>query len=209
MAKTKYDEYLNLDLINEKAFNELKSNIQFLNSDSEKKVIMIASSGNGDGRSTTAAYLSLSLAKSGKKTMLIDCDLKNPNIHNMFDLTNDKGLVNYLSGDAPFEKVVKTTKLKNLSIMTCGITTVSYAELFVSSKYKEFITSLKEDFDYIIIDTPPVTIGADAEALSKYTDGCVLVVNAGKTERQTVIKVKGILEKANANIIGVFLNKTN
>ncbi|MBU3155550.1 CpsD/CapB family tyrosine-protein kinase [Clostridium estertheticum] len=209
MGETKYGEYLNLDSINSKAFNELKANIQLINADSKKKVIMIASSGSSDGRSTTTAYLSLSLAKSGKKTILVDCDLKKPNIHNMFDLTNDKGLVNYLSGDVSLEKVVKTTKIKNLSILTSGTVTLNYAELFVSARFNEFITLLKEDYDYIIIDTPPITIGADAEVLSRYTDGCVLVVKSGKTERKSAHKAKEILQKVHANIIGVFLNETD
>ncbi|MBU3159400.1 CpsD/CapB family tyrosine-protein kinase [Clostridium frigoris] len=209
MGETKYTEYLNLDSINSKAFSELKANIQLLNADSEKKVIMIASAESSEGRSTTAAYLSLSLAKSGKKTILVDCDLKKPNIHNLFDLTNDKGLVNYLSGDVLAEKIIKTTRQKNLSILTSGTVILNYAELFVSSRFNEFITSLKKNFDYIIIDTPPINLGADVEALSKYTDGCVLVVKSGKTERESAKKAKEILQKVDANIIGVFLNKTN
>ncbi|MBU3186337.1 CpsD/CapB family tyrosine-protein kinase [Clostridium estertheticum] len=209
MGKTKYAEYLNLDSINLKAFNGLIANIQLLNADSEKKVIMITSAGSSEGRSTTTSYLSLLLAKSGKKTIIVDCDLKKPNIHNMFDLTNDKGLVNYLSGDELFEKVVKTTKIKNLSILTSGTVTLNYAELFVSSRFNEFIISLKKDYDYIIIDTPPITIGADAEVLSRYTDGCVLVVKSGKTERKSAHKAKEILQKVHANIIGVFLNETD
>lgn len=209
MGVTKYEEYLNLDSINSKAFNELKANIQLLNASSKKKVIMIASAVSSEGRSTTASYLSLSLAKGGKKTILVDCDLKKPNIHNIFDLANDKGLVNYLSEDVLLEKVVKTTKVKNLSILTSGTSTLDYAELFVSSRFNEFITLLKADFDYIIIDTPPITLGADAEALSIYTDGCVFVVKASQTEKNTAIKAKEILQTANANIIGVFLNKTN
>ena len=145
MGETKYEDYLNLDEINLKAFNGLKANIQLLNADSEKKVIMITSAESSEGRSTTTSYLSLLLAKSGKKTIIVDCDLKKPNIHNMFGLTNDKGLVNYLSGDVLFEKVVKTTEIKNLSILTSGASTLNYAELFVSSRFNEFIISLKKD----------------------------------------------------------------
>ena len=91
MKKIKNAEYLNLDSINAKAFYELKANIQFMCADNESKVIMISSAEKNEGRSTTAAYLSLVLAESGKKTILVDCDQKNSNIHNMFDLSNDKG----------------------------------------------------------------------------------------------------------------------
>ncbi len=208
MKKTKYAEYLNLDSSNAKAFNELKANIQFLCAEKNSKVIMISSAEKNEGRSTTAAYLALSLAESGKKTILVDCDQKNPNIHNMFSLLNDKGLVNFLSGDIKFETVVQTTKQENLSIVTSGEKSLNYAELLVSENFNEFIKTLKEENDYIILDTSPLNEGADAKTLTKYADGCVLVVKYGETERKTAAKAKEILEKANANIIGVFLNKT-
>ena len=209
LPKTKYEENPNLDSIDAKAFYELKANIQFLCPEKESKVIMISSAEKNEGRSTTAAYLSLVLAESGKKTVLVDCDQKNSSLHNMFNLSNDKGLVNYLSGDIKFEAAVRATEQKKLSIVTCGAKSLNYAELFVSEKFKEFLISLKEDFDYIIIDTPQLTQGADAKAISKNADGCVLVVKYGQTERENAIKAKEILNKAGANIIGVCLNKTN
>jgi len=209
MEKTKYAEYLNLDSKNAKAFHELKANIQFLCAEKNSKVIMISSAEKNEGRSTTAAYLALALAESGKKAVLVDCDQKNPNIHNMFGLLNDKGLVDYLSGDIKFGAAVQVTKQKNLSIVTSGKKSLNYAELLVSENFNEFIKTLKEDNDYIILDTSPLTQGADAKTISKYADGCVLVVKYGETERKTAAKAKDILEKANANIIGVFLNKTN
>lgn len=209
MMKIKKSEYLNLDKINTSAFYELKANIQFASREQGSKIIMISSAEKNDGRSTTAAYLSLALAESGKKTILIDCDLRNSNIHNMFGLENDKGLVDFLSGVIDFKDAVKATKQNNLAIVTSGAVTSNYAELLVSSKFNDFLEKLKEDFDYIIIDTPPITESSDAQALSKYADGSVLVVRDGQTERKTAIKAKDILKKANANIIGVFLNKIN
>jgi len=209
MKKTKYAEFLNLDSTNAKAFNELKANIQFQCKGQDKKVIMISSAEKNEGRSTTAAYLSMVLAKSGKKTILIDCDLRNPNIHNIFNLLNDKGLVNYLAGDIKFDEVVQTTKQKNLQIVTSGVLALNYAELLVSENFKDFLASLKQEFDYIIMDTSPLTVGVDAKAISRYSDACVLVVNSGVAERKTVSKAKEILEKESANIIGVFLNKAN
>ena len=120
MDKTNDIEDLNLDTINANAFYELKANIQFLLSDKESKVIMISSAEKGEGRSTVAAYLSLVLAQSGKKTVLVDCDQSNSQIHNMFNVSNDKGLVNFLLGDINLEVSVKNTKQKNLSIVTSG-----------------------------------------------------------------------------------------
>src|SRR5665647_408986 len=119
MANTKYVD-LKLDAINAKAFYELKANIQFLCPKEESKVIMISSAERNEGKSTTATYLSLALAESGKKTVLVDCDQRNSNIHNMFNLSNDKGLVNFLSGDIKVQEAVKATERKNLSVVTSG-----------------------------------------------------------------------------------------
>ncbi|MCB2298258.1 CpsD/CapB family tyrosine-protein kinase [Clostridium tagluense] len=209
MEKINIAENHKLDSINAKAFYELKANIQFLRRGSESKVIMICSAEEKVGRSTTAAYLSLVLAESGKKTILVDCDQRNPNIHNMFNLSNDKGLVNFLAGDIELVKAINTTKQKNLSIVTAGSFALNYAELFVSEKFNEFTKFLKKDFDYIIIDSSPLTESADAKAVAKNADGCVLVVKYGATERKSAIKAKEILKKVDASIIGVFLNKTS
>lgn len=208
LSKTKQKD-INIETNNEE-FNELKANIQFLSANKKSKVIMVSSAEKNDGRSSTAAYLALAFARSGKKTMLVDCDLRNSNIHNMFDLKNDdRGLVNFLSGDLKFEQVFKKTKQKNLSVVTSGSKSSNYAELLVSTKFNEFLEKIKEDFDYIILDTPPLNEGADAQAISKQTEACVLVVKDGQTERKTAIKAKDILDKSNANIIGVCMNKTN
>ena len=86
---------------------------------------------------------------------------------------------------------------------------LNYAQLLVSEKFKEFLSTLRKDFDYIIMDSSPLMGSVDAKAISKEADGCVLVVKYGETERKTAIKAKEILNKANANIIGVFINKTN
>jgi len=199
---------LNLDKISVIAFNELKTNIQFMSQGSESKVIMVASANRNEGRTTTAAYLSIVLAKSGEKTLLIDCDQKNSTIHNIFNIQNDKGLVDILSEEIKYEEGVKPTNEEHLFVLTAGSKSSNYAKLLSSPKFNGFIQSLKERFDYIIIDTPPVNEGADAQAISKCTDGCVLVVESGQTERKSVQKAKEILQNANANIIGVFLNKT-
>ncbi|MGH4052353.1 MAG: CpsD/CapB family tyrosine-protein kinase [Clostridium sp.] len=206
MKKTKHKD-IKLDKINSGVFNELKANIQFLCPVDAGKVIMIASAEKGEGRSTTATYLSIALASSEKKTILIDCDLRDPSLHNMFGLSNDSGLVNFLAGDIKFEEAIQDARQKNLSVVTSGSKVLNYAELLVSAKFSGMLVALKKEFDYIIIDSSPLTGGVDARELSGQADGCVLVVKSGKTERKTATKAKEILIKANANILGVFLNK--
>jgi len=208
MENKKHKDF-NLDALNSKAFYELIANIQFLCPQEGSKVFMIASAQKGEGRSTVATYLSLALAKSEKKTVLVDCDLRDSDIHNIFSIPNDKGLVNFLAGDIKFEQAISVTKHKNLSVVTSGSKSLNYAELLVSQKFSETLCDLKKEFDYIIIDSSPLTQGVDAQAISKEADGCVLVVKHGHTERKTAAKAKDILKKANANILGVFINKTN
>lgn len=196
---------MKINSINPGVFEQLKTNIQFMPSKSSSKVIMIASGERAEGRSTTAAYLSIELAKSGEKTILIDSDLKNPDIHNIFNLTNDKGLLDVLSGETKYEQAVKPTDQGHLFVLTSGKKSLNYAKLFSSGKFNGFIQSLKERFDYIIIDTPCLNEGADAQVIWQDVDGCVLVVKSGQTERKSAQKAKEILQDNNVNIIGVFL----
>lgn len=197
---------MKINSINSGAFEQLKTNIQFMPSKSSSKVIMIASGERGEGRSTTAAYLSIELASSGEKTLLIDSDIKNPDIHNIFKLANDKGLLDVLYGETKYEQAVKPTQQEHLFVLTSGKKSLNYAKLFSSGKFNCFIQSLKERFDYIIIDTPCVNTGVETQVISQDVDGCVFVVKSGQTERKSAQKAKDILQDNNVNIIGVFLN---
>lgn len=187
----------------------LKNNIQLLSVDNNVQIIMVASSGAREGRSIIASNLAKTLADSEKKTILLDCDNRNPNIHKIFRIPNEKGLTNILMGEVKFEETNYETKQKNLYVITLGDKTLNYAELLSTSRLNAFLQKLKESFDYIIIDTPPVTLIDDAQVISKYTDACIFVVAAHKIDRKSVVLGKESLEKAGANIIGVVFNRTH
>ncbi|MGV8984568.1 CpsD/CapB family tyrosine-protein kinase [Clostridium sp.] len=191
------------------AYRNLKNNIQLYSLEKELKIIMVASAGPNEGRTLTAANLAVVMAESGKKTILIDCDQRKPNIHNFFGFSNEKGLSNILLGQMIFDEKEWVTNQNELYVIPSGPKTVNYAELLSLDKLNGFLHKLKEKFDYIIIDTPPITMVRDAEIISKYVDGCVYVVGIGEVDKKNVIQGKEMLDKVGVDIIGVVFNKTD
>lgn len=188
------------------AYRTLRTNIQYASFDKELRRILVTSSGPGEGKSTTAANLALSIAETGKSVLLIDCDLRKPSVHKKFKISNEKGVTNFLLGEVTFEQATKVYKNK-LFIMTAGTIPPNPAEMLSSNKLKNFLKRISDKFDMIIIDSPPVMAVTDAQILSTITDGVILVITSGQTEKAMAIKAKESLKKVNANIIGVVLNR--
>lgn len=189
------------------AYRTLRTNIQFSSFDNKIQTIVVTSSGPGEGKSTTAANLAVVMAESGSKTILIDCDQRKPRLHKIFLVSNENGISDLLAGKAEFEKAVQETKVPNLSILTSGTKPPNPAELLGSSKMRDFIDTLKEKYEYIIIDTPPIVAVTDAQLLASHADGSLLVVASSQVEREAAAKSKELLEKVDAKILGVVLNK--
>lgn len=189
------------------AYRTLRTNIQFSSFDKKIQTIMLTSSGPGEGKSTTCSNLAVVMAESGANTILVDCDQRKPRLHKMFFVSNDKGLSDVLVGRVGFEEAVKQTEIKNLKLLTSGTMPPNPSELMASKKMEDFLEGLKNKFDYIIIDTPPVIAVTDAQLLSRYADGCILVVASSQVEKEAAVKAKELLLKVNANILGVVLNK--
>ncbi|ADL50660.1 CpsD/CapB family tyrosine-protein kinase [Clostridium cellulovorans] len=189
------------------AYRTLRTNIQFSSLDKNVKTIVVTSSVAGEGKSTTCANLGVVMAENGYNTILIDCDFRNPSLHRQFNIPNRKGLLGFLEGNALFSESVQKTKVSNLDIAMVGTKANNPSKLISSEKLKNLIEDLKETYDYIIIDTPPVTIATDAQLLSTYADGCVLVVASSQVEKAAALKAKALLEKVKAKILGVVLNK--
>lgn len=188
-------------------YRTLRTNIQFSSLDKKTQAIMTTSSGPGEGKSTVSANLASVMAQSGNKTILIDCDLRKPNVHRLFGLSNIYGLSNLLVDEIAFDKAIQQGPIENLHILTSGTKPPNPAELLGSEKMRNFINTLRKYYDYIILDTPPVVVVTDAQLISRMADGCLLVVSSGEVERDAAIKAKELLVKVNAKIIGVVLNK--
>jgi capsular exopolysaccharide synthesis family protein len=189
------------------AYRTLRTNIQFSSFDNKIQTIVVTSSGPGEGKSTTASNLAAVMAENGSKTILIDCDQRKPRLHKVFLTSNESGLSDLLVGKVKFEDAVQETKIPNLSILTSGTRPPNPSELLGSGKMKQFIDGLKEKYEYIIIDTPPIIAVTDAQLIASHADGCLLVIASSQAEREAAVKAKELLEKVNAKILGVVLNK--
>lgn len=190
------------------AYRVLRTNIMFSSIDKKIKTIVITSASPGEGKSTVAANFGITLAHADSKVLIIDCDLRKPTIHKKFGLSNRTGLTNILAQRLDFRKNIQTAaQIPNLFFITSGPLPPNPSELVGSEKMKDLMIELYEEFDYIILDTPPVGVVTDAAQLSSYMDGVVLVLESGSIEIEAAQRAKSLLSNVKANILGVVLNK--
>ncbi|URZ03574.1 CpsD/CapB family tyrosine-protein kinase [Clostridium felsineum] len=188
------------------AYRTLRSNIQFSSFDKEMQLILVTSSGPGEGKSTTSSNLALAMAESGNSVLLIDCDLRKPSVHKKFKISNYDGLSNVLAGHIKFEEANHWYN-KNLCVLTAGKIPPNPAEMLASKRMKEFLAESRGTFKYIILDAPPVIAVTDPQVLSTMADGVILVVSSGVADIEAAKRAKELLENVNANIIGSVLNR--
>ena len=188
-------------------YRGIRTSIEFSNLDKEMKIITITSSMQNEGKTTVIANLAVSFANLEKKVLLLEGDLRNPSVHRMFNISNINGLTDILLKDKAFAECVHCTDVKNLHVLTCGAMPPNPSEILSSKKMKEFINELREYYDYIFIDTPPIGVVTDAGIVSTYSDGCVFVVGSKQCDIEMAKIAKKRLEDVGANIIGAVLNK--
>lgn len=173
--------------------------------DKDIKTILVTSSEMNEGKTTVISSLAKCFSElEGKKILLIDCDLRRPSIHREFNLDNEKGLIDAIT-DGSFKEHIKT--VDNLDILTTGKKTKKPAELLESDLMKSFIEEVKEYYDYIFIDSPPVSRVNDACIIAKYIDGTIIISSSNEVSIDLAKLTKKRLSKVNANFIGVILNK--
>jgi len=187
------------------AYRTLRTNIEFSSIDKTLQTIVITSSGAGEGKSTTSINLAYAFVQSGKKVLLVDADLRRPMLHKKFEVSNQCGLSSVLIGDKSIEDCC--TRIENLDLMTSGPIPPNPAEMLGSNKMKDLLDGLKKDYDYIIIDSPPVGFVTDSALLSAAVDGTILTVAVEETEKKAASYAKMQLSRVNANILGVVLTK--
>ncbi|MCR1900068.1 CpsD/CapB family tyrosine-protein kinase [Irregularibacter muris] len=188
------------------AYRILRTNLQF-SSAGKLKTIVVTSAAPGDGKSTSSINMAITLAQAEKRVLLIDCDLRKSTIHKYLRISNQEGLTNVLAGMTTQDKVLLATDIKGLQVITAGPTPPNPAELLHSQRMKDLLKEVREQYDYVILDTPPVVAVTDGSLLSTLVDGTILVVSAGNTPIDIAKKAKENLEKVHANILGVVLNK--
>ncbi len=188
------------------AIRALRTNMEMSQGDHPVKTILVSSADVGDGKSSVAANLALSIAQSEKEVVLLDGDLRRPSIHQLFDLNNESGLVNLVSNGASIGDALQYKDGSKVAVLTSGDVPNNPTELLSSRKMDQVLSKLKETADVVIIDGPPFIV-ADAMILSAKVDGVLLVVRPGRTRRSLAQGAAEQLKLAGANVVGVVLNR--
>ncbi|RED65812.1 CpsD/CapB family tyrosine-protein kinase [Cohnella lupini] len=188
------------------AYRSLRTNIQFSSSDAKVQIIMVTSANPGEGKSTTASNLAVTYAQANQKVLMIDADLRKPTAHHTFLASNRNGLSNVLSNQCQLSEVIVDTFVPNLSLLPSGITPPNPAELLGSNKMKVLLSDLRDQFDMIIVDTPPALAVTDSQIIASICDGVILVVDSGRVKHAQAQKARDKLTHVNARMLGVVMN---
>jgi len=189
------------------AYRSLRTSILYSSPDKPIKSMIVSSPGPREGKTTTTTNLAITFANMGKKTLLIDADLRRPVLHHIFDSEKSPGLTDFLSGaTTDFKTLVKPTEIKNLSLCTSGINPPNPSELLGSNKMSELVDSLEKEWDIILLDSPPMVAVTDATIISREIDAMILVVHSGKTDKHSFERTIKSLKMINVPLVGVVLN---
>lgn len=188
--------------------NQLKTNLAFCGKDI--KVIIITSSVPNEGKSSVAFDISKTMAEGGKKILMVDADLRKSVLAAKYHIQGiDKGLSHYLTGQAEIEDIIYETETEGFYLSVAGPLSPDPTSLLDSDQFQKFIDKVREDYDYVIIDAPPLGVVIDAVIIGKYCDGAVLVIEQGVIKRKVVQDVIKQLKRGEVRILGAVLNKVD
>ncbi|AQU80228.1 CpsD/CapB family tyrosine-protein kinase [Planococcus faecalis] len=187
-------------------FRTLRTNITFSSPDADIRTMVVTSAAPSEGKSTTSANLAVVYAQEGKNVLLVDGDMRKPTTHHTFHMGNTIGLSSVLTRQSSIEEAVRTTVVDRLDLLTCGPIPPNPAELLSSKSMDMLIQQLKERYDLIIFDAPPILSVTDGQILSNKCDGTILVVSSGNTEKDMALKAKEAIVSSNSRLIGAVLN---
>lgn len=191
------------------AYRTLRTTVLFSSLDREIRVLAITSSAPQEGKSTTSSNMGIVMAQNGKRTLLVDADLRRPVLHSVYGVPREPGLTNLLFERATFEEAIKPTDVENLFVLPCGIIPPNPAELLGSQRMGQLIAKLREEFDVVLLDTPPVVAVTDALLLSHSADATILVARADVTRVDALLRAMDSIERSGAGLLGVVLNNFN
>ncbi|HEX9074315.1 MAG TPA: CpsD/CapB family tyrosine-protein kinase [Anaerolineae bacterium] len=189
------------------AYRTLRTNLEFSSLDKPIRSMVVTSAAPEEGKSTTLANLAVTIAQSGKKVILVDCDLRRPSLNHIFNARGAAGFTDMMRDDTMMTKPpLQETNVTNLRLLTSGTLPPNPSELLASRRMSDVIAALQQQADVILFDAPPVVAVTDAAVLASKVDAVLLVVSAGKTKREHARKARALLEKVNARLIGTVLN---
>jgi len=188
-------------------FRTIRTNLQFLTKESKNRLFLITSPEAGEGKSTAAANLAVSMAQQKEKVLLIDANLREPVIHAIFKISNNTGLTDVLMNEETFEEAIYQTRIENLDILTSGSTSPIPVELLGNEKMPGLLNKLANSYDVVLIDSPSILKFPETRLLATRCDGVVLVLSQGKTQLEKITETKRVLELADAKLVGAIMNE--
>jgi succinoglycan biosynthesis transport protein ExoP len=190
------------------AYQMLQANLKFLQSDAELKMVVVTSTVASEGKSEVAANLAMALSQGGRRVLLVDADMRQPSQHHTFELLNQRGLSHVVTGQTPGEAAIQSA-MDNLDVLTAGVVPPNPLELVDSRRMEALLRSWTQEYDMVILDTPPLVGYADAAILGKMADGVLLVARPGVVNYQHGRIAKNMLTQSNQRILGLVVNGVN
>jgi len=188
-------------------FRMIQTNIKFITTEQQSRTILITSSSDGEGKSTFATNLAVSLAQQKKKVLLVDGNLRKPSLHSFFNTSNSVGLTDILTGRSSFSEAVHHTEIWRLDLLSSGVVPFNPVELFGSERMQDLLKKVEQTYDMTIIDSNSVLEVTDTKLLASQCDGVILVTLNGKTKLEKASEAKKVLEFSQAKVLGVVLNQ--
>lgn len=190
------------------AFRKLRTNLQFLNVDHPPRVIVLTSSSPSEGKSTTAINIALALAEADCNVVLVDGDLRRPTVNKYLGLVGAVGFSSVLSGSATLQEALQPTRFPRLTVLTAGTIPPNPSELLGSQAAKRVLGDLREQFDFVIVDAPPLLAVTDSAILATHADGALIIIRFGETKREQLAHSVGILSGVGATLLGAVFTMT-
>ena len=208
LKQAKYTIHVNQEVKSpfSESYRTLRTNLQFLNQKKSSTTILITSTVAGEGKSTTSANLATILEMAKYKTLLINFDLRKPTIHKFFDMPNDIGVSHFLNGEKTIDEIIVATEFANLDLILAGSIPLNPSELMLSKALPTLFKTLKERYEYIIIDTAPIGIVSDTKTLMNHTDLNLIIIREDYAKKDFIYTLEEIIEKHDFKNIGLILN---
>jgi succinoglycan biosynthesis transport protein ExoP len=184
----------------------IRTNLLFMSPDKPFRTVVVSSAGPSEGKSTVVINLGMVMAQTGTRVLLMDTDMRRPRLHKAFGVPDDMGVSSLVVGEGSLERAIKSTDVPNLFVLPCGPLPPNPAELLHTRAFSELLGKLHERFDCILLDSPPLGPVSDALVLSKQADGILLVLKAGRTQREQAKRAIRSLRDVKARVIGALLN---
>jgi capsular exopolysaccharide synthesis family protein len=191
------------------AYRVLRTNLLFSRKDDKLNTIAVVSAGAGEGKTTTVFNLATVFAQSNQRVIIVDSDLRRPALHKRFGVTNALGLTNYLLKQNQLEEVIQTSSLATLDFLPSGKLPSSSLGILSSAQMKDLITQLKQRYDFVFFDSPPIMGVSDASILASEVDMTLQVIQYRRYPQPMNIRAKQLIEKVGGNLIGIVLNNIN